>query len=238
MDAVGVEVHEGYGLTETSPTVTANRPGARRIGSVGRPIRGVRVEVDTRVTGDPRVGEIVVHGPGVMRGYHGLPEETARVIAEDGGLRTGDLGYVDDDGYVFITGRIKEQYKLENGRYVAPVPVEEALKLSPYIAGAMLHGANRPYNVVLVSLNVPAIRQWAEAEGLSIHDPAQDDRVAELLHREIEARVQAFKPFERPQKFFLVTEELTPENGMLTPTLKVKRRRVLERWGAEIDRLY
>jgi long-chain acyl-CoA synthetase len=236
--ALGLEVYEGYGLTETSPVATTNYVGHCKIGSVGLPIPGVRVEIDTKVTGDAKIGEIIVHGPNVMRGYHNQPEETARTLTSDGGLRTGDLGYIDSDGFLFITGRIKEQYKLENGKYVAPAPLEEQLKLSPYISNAMIHGANKPYNVALVVLDRAAVQKWAASAGVTVHELDQDDRVAHLIHDEIEKQSAPFKAFERPQKFFITSEEFTIENGMLTPTLKLKRQRVVDRYGADLDRLY
>jgi long-chain acyl-CoA synthetase len=238
VDALGVQVYEGYGLTETSPIATANCPDQRRIGSVGRAIPGVRIEIDTSVTGDPEVGEVIVHGPNVMKGYNNRPDENASVFTADGGFRTGDLGRVDPEGFVFITGRIKEQYKLENGKYVAPAPLEEKLKLSPYIANAMIHGANKPYNVALIVPDRAAIQRWAAGQNITVHDPANDDRVRELLHREIDRESASFKGFERPTKFAILAEDFTTENGMLTPTLKLKRNKVLERYGEDLNRLY
>ncbi|MCZ7684714.1 MAG: AMP-binding protein [Sandaracinaceae bacterium] len=120
------------------------------MGSVGKPLPGVRIGIDRNVTGDPKHGEIIVHGHNVMKGYHALPEENEKVFTKDGGFRTGDMGYLDEDGFLYITGRIKEQYKLENGKYVVPAPLEELLKLSPFITSAFVHGANKPYNVALV----------------------------------------------------------------------------------------
>jgi long-chain acyl-CoA synthetase len=238
IDALGIEVYEGYGLTETSPIATANYVGHRKIGSVGRAIPGVRIVIDTAASGDPKAGEILVFGPNVMRGYHNHPGETALVLTAEGGLRTGDLGYLDDDGYLWITGRIKEQYKLENGKYVVPAPLEERLKLSPYISNVMIHGANKPYNVALVVLDRAAVQKWADAEGVQLHDLPQDDRVRHLIHDELEKHSASFKAFERPTKFVIAAEDFTVENGMLTPTLKLKRRKVLERYGADLERLY
>jgi long-chain acyl-CoA synthetase len=120
ISALGITVYEGYGLTETSPIVTANNRKARRVGSVGRAIPEVTVELDTDASGEEGIGEIIVHGPNVMQGYYNLPEQDAAVFTDDGGFRTGDLGALDDDGFLFIRGRIKEQYKLENGKYVVP----------------------------------------------------------------------------------------------------------------------
>jgi long-chain acyl-CoA synthetase len=251
IDSLGVVVYEGYGLTETSPIATANIPGARKIGSVGRPFPGVRVEVDPK-TGETRPspdgkgtrfeGELVVYGHNVMKGYLKRPAENAAVFTGDGGFRTGDMGYVDPQGYVFITGRIKEQYKLENGKYVVPTPLEEALKLSPYVANAMVYGDNRPYNVALIVASIPAVRRWAETEHLRLPNDDEgllkDDRVRALFRGEIEKHAAAFKGFEAIRDFGLIATDFTTDNGMLTPSLKLKRRKVFETFGPVIEQLY
>ncbi|HEU4731190.1 MAG TPA: AMP-binding protein, partial [Kofleriaceae bacterium] len=239
IDAIGIPVYEGYGLTETSPIVTMNSPGHRKLGSVGRPIAGVTVEIDTSRGEAPGEGEIVVHGPNVMKGYHARPEEDARVFTTDGGLRTGDLGRIDDDGYLFITGRIKEQYKLENGKYIMPSPLEERLALSPFIRNVMLHGASRPYNVALVVIDGPQIRSWAAERGATLGpDLTVDHRVRELIQGELDRGSRDFRPYERPLACVLTEAPFTVENGLLTPTLKLKRRHVLARFGADLDALY
>ncbi len=170
IDDLGIQVYEGYGLTETSPMATANAPGQRKIGSVGRAIPGTRIEIDIAATDDPTQGEIIVHGHNVMMGYNALPEEDAKVFTADGGLRTGDMGRLDEEGFLYITGRIKEQYKLENGKYVVPSPLEELLKLAPRVTNVMIYGANRPYNVALVVPDREALEAWAAAEGLQTGD--------------------------------------------------------------------
>jgi long-chain acyl-CoA synthetase len=238
IDALGIEVYEGYGLTETSPIVTANCPGARKLGSLGRPIPGVSVRIDETHGDRLGHGEILVYGPNVMAGYHARPEENAKAFTADGGLRTGDLGYLDADGYLFISGRIKEQYKLENGKYVMPAPLEEQLQLAPYVTNVMLYGENRAYNVALVALDEPKIRAWAATRGLSSADLAHVPAVHELISAELERLSSDFRSYERPRAFLLTTDPLTPENGMLTATLKLKRRNLLERYQAALDRLY
>jgi long-chain acyl-CoA synthetase len=251
IDSIGVTVYEGYGLTETSPIATVNVPGARKIGSVGRPIPGVRVEIDGATAerkpaenGKPAraEGEIVIYGHNVMKGYFKRPEENAAVFTKDGGFRTGDMGYIDPLGYLFITGRIKEQYKLENGKYVVPTPLEEQLKLSPYVANAMVYGDNKPFNVALIVANVPAIQHWAKQSQVSLpSDPdalLRDERTASLLKGEIEKCAASFKGFEAIQEFAVIGQDFTTENGMLTPSLKLKRRKVLEQYGSVIDQLY
>ena len=251
IDSLGITVYEGYGLTETSPIVTANSPGSRKVGSVGRAIPGVGIEIDP-ATGESRrspdgkstrfEGEIVVYGHNVMKGYLKRPEENAAVFTSDGGFRTGDMGYVDAQGFLFITGRIKEQYKLENGKYVVPTPIEEALKLSPYVANAMVYGDNRPYNVALVVVDVRAVRRWSETEHLRLpHDDQgvlKDERVRSLLKTEIDKQATAFKGFESIRDFALIDTDFTTENGMLTPSLKLKRRKVVETFGALFEQMY
>ena len=238
IDALGITVYEGYGLTETSPIATANYPGHRKLGSVGHAIPDVAIQIDRSVTGDPKHGEIIVKGPNVMQGYHNRPEETQAVLLEDRSFRTGDMGYLDADGYLYITGRIKEQYKLENGKYVVPSPMEEQLKLSPYIANVMIYGANKPHNVALVVPDSEALRAWAEKQGITLGNVCTNKQVHDLIRSEIDALSKDIKGYERVQDFVLVLEDFTTENGMLTPTLKVKRRVVLERYGQELDGLY
>ena len=194
--------------------------------------------IDTQVTGDPRNGEIVVHGDNLMQGYHGRPEENAKIFTADGGLRTGDMGFVDDDGYLFITGRIKEQYKLETGKYVVPSPLEEELKLSPYIGNVMIYGANRPHNVALVVLDPTNLAKWAEREGVTLGDPTQNPKVRELIKAELERCAKDFRSYERPKAFALLSEDFTAGNGMLTPKMSVRRNRVIEHYSAVLDGLY
>lgn len=238
IDALGIDVFEGYGLTETSPVVSVNYPGNRKIGSIGKPIPGVTVRIDTQVTGDPVNGEIIVSGPNVMRGYHNRPEENAQVFCEDGAFRTGDMGYIDSDGFLFLTGRIKEQYKLENGRYIVPSPLEEQLKLSPLIANVMLHGANRPHNVALVVPDMASLEDVARKGGFALDNVVNNPRVKELLQAELDKYSESFRGYERPKDLTITTEDFTTENGMLTPSLKLKRRNVLAKYEAQLEALY
>jgi long-chain acyl-CoA synthetase len=240
IDNLGITVYEGYGLTETSPIATANYPGNRKIGSIGKPIPGVSIEIDKEVTNDPVNGEIIVKGHNVMLGYHNLPEENDQVFTKDGGFRTGDMGYIDEDGFVYITGRIKEQYKLENGKYVVPSPLEELLKLSPFVSNVMVYGDNKPFNVALIAPNVDALKKWASEHGVDgdLHALLKNAEVHKLYERELEEHSTDFKQFEKIRKFELIDSDFTTENGMLTPKLSLKRRVVMEKYGTAINALY
>ncbi|XXY51871.1 long-chain fatty acid--CoA ligase [Sorangium sp. So ce269] len=241
VDALGITVYEGYGLTETAPVAAVNYPGSRRLGSVGKPIPGVKIVIDRSETHDPRQGEIVIYGPNVMKGYHRRDEENKAAFTEDGGFRTGDLGYLDEEGYLFVTGRIKEQYKLENGKYVAPAPIEEKLKLSPLINNAMVHGDNRLFNVALIVPELTALTEWARGEGLTFESPEamlEHPRVVARVQAEVDKCTSGAKGFEKIKKIALTAEDFTAENGMLTPTLKLKRRVVLQKYGPALEALY
>jgi long-chain acyl-CoA synthetase len=237
ISAVGIVVYEGYGLTETSPIVTCNIKGARRVGSVGRAIPGVTVTIDTDVTGDKEIGEIVVHGPNVMLGYYNLPEADAEVFTPDHGFRTGDLGHVDDDGYLYIRGRIKEQYKLENGKYVVPSPIEEQLQLSGFISQVMVYGEQRPHNVALIVPDMEYLTNWAEENNIATSDECallDSEEVRDMLKTEIDRAQSSIKRYERVRNFVTTPDEFTPENGMLTPSLKIKRRALMAKYGESI----
>jgi long-chain acyl-CoA synthetase len=243
IDDLGITVYEGYGLSETSPIATMNYPGARKIGSVGKPIPGVEIEIDLAATEDPTQGEIVIYGHNIMQGYHNLDEANAEVLVEKNGVRgfrSGDMGMVDDEGFLHITGRVKEQYKLLNGKYVVPTPLEEKLKLSPYISNVMVHGMNREYNVAVVIPDYEALESWARERGLD-PDPAslaKNDVLRSLIEEEVQRLSEDFKGYEKARKIFIGAEDFTTENGMLTPTLKLKRRVVQERYADAIESLY
>lgn len=241
IDGLGITVYEGYGLTETSPIATANRPGAHRIGSVGQALPGVKVSIDKSAGHDGKQGEVIVAGPNIMQGYHRRDDENKAVFTEDRSFRTGDLGYVDGEGYLYITGRIKEQYKLENGKYVAPAPLEEQLKLSPYIANAMVYGDNRIFNVALVVPDMESLKKWAEGQGVatdSAEKLLESSKVRELMMGEVEKYSAEFKGFEKIKKITLTAEDFTTQNDMITPSMKVKRRVVWQKYGPQIEALY
>lgn len=236
---LGIVVSEGYGLTESSPIATYNPLEDARVGTVGKAIPGVTIKIAKTEDVPAGQGEIIIYGHNVMQGYYNRPEENAKVFTDDKGLRTGDLGMI-ENGYLKITGRLKEQYKLENGKYVAPAPLEEAVKLSPFIASCYIHGMNKPYNVALIAPNWENAEPWAKQNlsGGSRAEWVEDPKLIELIKAEIEKSVDAFKGYEEIRAFKVVAEEFTTENGMLTPTLKIRRRAVTDKYGAEIEELY
>jgi long-chain acyl-CoA synthetase len=241
IDGLGIDVYEGYGMTESSGCTTANLPGARKIGSVGKPLPGAEVRIDTSASGaQPEDGEIVIYGSGVMAGYYRNPEATRATMTADGGLRTGDLGRIDADGFLFVTGRLKEMYKLANGKYVAPAPLEEKLQLSPFIAQCVVYGADQPYNVALVVPDMNALKAWAKERSLPLDPPSllAHPRTRELIRGELDGQSADFKGYERIREFTLSIEELTPHNDMLTPTFKLKRANVNARYERAFKALY
>ena len=240
IDDLGIQVYEGYGMTESSGASTANAPECR-IGSVGKPIPGVSIKLDPNAVGvGEGEGEVLIYGTGVMKGYYNNPQATSEALTADGGLRSGDLGRFDADGFLYITGRVKELYKLENGRYVAPAPLEEQLQLSPYISQTLIYGSDRPHNVALIVPEMSALQSWAQSNGVPSDPQAliAHPRTRELIRNEIESYSREFKGYEAIRSFLLSTEEMTTQNDMLTPTLKIKRRNVVAKYGPQLDALY
>lgn len=239
---LGIPIYDCYGLTETSPAVTMNCSSAWRIGSVGKVLAGQKVVIDQSVVEDGAVdGEIVVYGPNVMQGYHNKPEATAEVIMPDGGFRTGDRGMFDEDGFLWITGRIKEQYKLSNGKYVFPAVIEEEIKLLPPVANATIYGDGKPYNVCLVIPDFEVAARWAEKNGVSGKpgDLVANEAFTKMVEEEITRHLRkTFGGYEIPKKFMFLKEDFTVENGMLTQTMKLKRREVVKNFENEIEEMY
>lgn len=241
VDSLGITLYEGYGLTECAPIVSANWPGARKFGSVGKPLPSVRVKIDHDVGPNTRDGEIVVYGPSVMRGYHNAADDTERAITRDGGLRTGDLGYLDKEGFLYVTGRLKEQYKLDNGRYVAPSPLENDLRASRFIRSVMVYGDGRPFNIALVVPDLEPLRHWAaenQVRAADIPSLLRHPEVEKLYASELERYSESFREYERVRAFVLLERDFTIEDGTLTHTLKIRRREVTMRYEALIDELY
>jgi len=239
---IGLPIYEAWGMTEISPAGSSNTPMAYKIGSVGRAVDKVTFVIDKSVTGpESRDGELIVYGPNVMKGYHNKPKETAETMTADGGLRTGDSAYIDKDGFLYITGRIKEQFKLENGKFVYPATIEEEIKLIPYVEFAMVYGLNMPYTICLVYPDFIVMGKYAKENNLPT-DPVEmikDERIVKLLENAIKNQLEGkFGNYEVPRKILLMSEGFSVDNGMLTQTLKLKRRAVLQKYQADIDRLY
>jgi long-chain acyl-CoA synthetase len=239
---VGIPIFDCYGLSETSPAVTMNNRENHRLGSVGKCVEYVRVEIDSSVVEEgAEDGEIIVHGPNVMLGYHNKPEETKAALTEDGGFRTGDRGRVDKDGFLFITGRIKEQYKLENGKYVFPAAIEEDIKLLPHVANAIVYGDGKKFNVCLVVPDFLVLEKFAKEQGLP-YDPEKlvlSKEVNTLIADEITMFLEGkYGGYEIPKRFKLLVDDFALENGMLTQTMKLKRRVVLDTYKSDIEGLY
>ncbi len=241
IDNLGINVYEGYGLSEASPVVAVNTPAHRRIGSVGRPLRNVQVHIAKSERDGEAQQEIWVRGPNVMQGYYKLPEETRDMLDADGYLHTGDMGYIDADGFLFITGRIKEKYKLENGKFVVPTLLEEQLKLSPFVLNAFVWGEDKPFNVALLCVDREALEHWAKQSGVayaSWEALLRHPEVEKLIESEIKIRLTNMKHYEKIKKFALIDQDFTVDNNMLTPSLKVKRRVVMKHYGERILALY
>ena len=245
IQCVGFSMFEGYGLTETSPLISLNgweEGHPCMLGSVGRPVPGVTVKIDQDAWDDPDSsdGEIVCYGPNIMKGYWNKPEATAEVMTEDGGFRTGDLGRL-DDGFIRITGRVKEQFKLENGKYVAPSPLEESLKLSALVEQCCVDGRNKLKTVTLVHPNEEELRGGLKAAGIdaggSFADlcKRQDVRDWALGSLKTEIMGPNWKGFEISGGLILDHEEWTTDNKLLTPSLKVKRSALLKRHDADME---
>jgi len=239
---VGIPIYDCYGMTETSPAITMNSPSAYKLGSVGRPIDKVRVVIDKSVVEDgAEDGEIIAYGPNVMKGYHNKPQATAEVMTPDGGIRTGDRGKIDKDGFLFIMGRIKEQYKLENGKFVFPASLEEDIRLLPYIENAMIYGENKPYNICLIVPDFVVLEKYAKEHGLPSDHKAlvENPQIRELITNEVANSLKGkYGGYEIPKKFIFLDENFTVENGTLTQTMKLKRRVVVGKYKDMIEELY
>ncbi|MCW8907997.1 MAG: long-chain fatty acid--CoA ligase [Sedimenticola sp.] len=229
---LGIPILQGYGLTETSPVVSVNPLQANEPASVGVPLRGVEVAIG----GDD---ELLVRGPGVMLGYWNNHAATARMVDSDGWLHTGDQARI-DNGHIYITGRIKDILVLSNGEKVPPGDMELAIALDPLVAQVMVVGEGRPYLSALVVLEADHWPGLAQDCGLDpmARESLQDGKVLSLLTRRIKEALKHFPGYAKVRRVHLTLEPWTVENGLLTPTLKVKRARVLERFKPEIDALY
>ncbi len=230
----GLPIVQGYGLTETSPVIAVNGPADNRIGTVGRPIRHVEV----RIAAD---GEIETRGPNVMRGYYNKPDATREVFTEDGWFKTGDIGALDAEGYLRITDRKKELFKTSGGKYVAPQPIEQRIKQSRFVNQVVLIGAGRKFPAALIVPDWEPLRSYSQHKGLDLKTEAdfcRHPRILDLLQRQVDSLTEDLSRFERVKRVALIEREMTVEGGELTPTLKVKRRVVDEKYKDVIDRIY
>lgn len=230
---VGITVYEGYGLTEAGPVVACNMPGKTRLGSVGPALP----QVSVRIAED---GEICVRGPNVMRGYYNKPEETAQVIDDEGWLYTGDVGELDKDGFIRITDRKKDLIITSEGENIAPQPIEGLFRQDPLIEEACLIGDQRPYLTVLLAPNRAYVETVARKHELDAGWPGvlTHPTLQALFRKRFDAVNRGLPLYARLRKFAVLSEPFTQERNELTPTLKVKRRHVLETRQAEIDALY
>lgn len=230
----GLPIVQGYGLTETSPVISASTLEENRIGTVGRPIKHVEV----RIASD---GEIEVRGPNVMRGYYNKPDETAKVFTPDGWFKTGDIGSLDADGFLRITDRKKELFKTSGGKYIAPQLIEGRIKRSRFVAQVVLIGDGRRFPAALIVPDMSQLRSYAELKKIDARTPAElcaHPRIINLFERQIETANADLAQFERVKRFALLERELTIESGELTPTLKIKRRVINEKYRDVIEKLY
>jgi len=231
----GLPIVQGYGLTETSPVITAGQLHDIRVGTSGKPIRNVEV----RIAAD---GEIETRGPQVMQGYWHKPVETKAIISDDGWFKTGDIGSLDAEGFLTITDRKKELLKTSGGKYIAPQPIEQMIKGSRFVNQVVVIGNDRKFASALIVPDWEQLEAYAKykgLEGLNSHaDFCQSPRIMDLFARQIAARTQTLAQFEKIKKIALLDHEFTVEGGEMTPTLKVKRRVIDEKYRAVIDGLY
>jgi long-chain acyl-CoA synthetase len=230
---VGIRIHEGYGLTETSPVIAVNTPINHRIGTVGK----ILPNLEVRIAED---GEILVRGPSIFKGYWNRPEET-RAALVDGWFKTGDIGNIDADGYLSVTDRKKDLIKTSGGKFIAPQPIENALKLHSLIGVAAILGDKRKFPAVLVSPNFARLEDWARENGVTFSSRADliaNPKVQALYEDIVENINLNLARFEKLKRVMLVPDEFSTDNGVLTPTLKLRRRVVEERYRRQIDELY
>jgi long-chain acyl-CoA synthetase len=230
---IGIRIHEGYGLTETSPVIAVNTPKAHKLGSVGKPLANVEV----RIADD---GEVLVRGPSVFKGYWNRPEETNAAFV-DGWFKTGDIGNLDNEGFLSITDRKKDLIKTSGGKFIAPQPIENSLKLNPLIGTVVVLGDRRKFPAVLISPHFPVLEDWARAnkiEFASRADLVAHAKVQALYEGIVEELNTSLARFERLKRVLLISEEFSPADGTLTHTFKVRRRGIEEKYRSLIDDMY
>ncbi|MEE9910493.1 MAG: AMP-dependent synthetase/ligase [Deltaproteobacteria bacterium] len=246
---IGQPTFDGYGLTETGPTLTMNSPKyGNKYGTVGKVAKNMHVVIDkSRVGAESLDGEIIAYGPHVMMGYHNKPQQTAEVMMPDTwngfpGVRTGDRGWIDEEGYLHITGRFKDEYKLANGKYVHPEGIENEVKLLRYVLNVMLYGDGKDYNVAVVVPDFAALQADPNIKPLlksTLEESLKEKALQDYLSKDITAHLRkTYGGYEVPQKFLFIAEDFTVDNGMLTQTMKLKRPFVMKKYGERIQNLY
>ncbi|MBC7894777.1 MAG: long-chain fatty acid--CoA ligase [Cytophagaceae bacterium] len=231
--AAGLTILEGYGLTETSPTISVNQPDKFRIGTVGPPGEGVEVQIAAD-------GEILARGPLIMKGYYNKPDATREAVDAEGWFHTGDIGVI-EDGFLRITDRKKDLIVTANGKNIAPQPIENMVKTNPFVAQAVMLGDRRKFPVLLVVPNFQQLEKWAKEKQLTWSDHGQlvaQPAVQTMMEQQVRSQLTGLAHFETPGKIALLEHDFTVESGELTPTLKVKRRVIDQRYKAVIDALY
>ncbi len=229
----GIRIHEGYGLTETSPVIAINTPQQHRIGTVGKVLQNL----ECKIASD---GEILVRGPSIFKGYWNKPEETHNAF-EDGFFKTGDIGSLDGDGFLTITDRKKDLQKTTGGKFIAPQPIELALKTSPFVAFAALFADRRKFAAALIAPEFVALEEWASAQGISFADRHQlvASPQVQALYEGIVAKVnENLAQYQSIKKFVLIPDEFTVADGQLTASMKMRRRVIEERYRAQIEALF
>jgi long-chain acyl-CoA synthetase len=230
---IGIPIHEGYGLTETSPVIAVNTPAAHKLGTVGKPLANVEV----RIADD---GEVLVRGPSIFSGYWNRPDETQSVFV-DGWFKTGDIGNIDNDGFLSITDRKKDLIKTSGGKFIAPQPIENSLKLNPLIGTAVVIGDRRKFPAVLISPHFPVLEDWARANDIDFASRQMlvaNDKVQALYDGIIAELNNSLARFEKLKRVLLIPEEFSAADGTLTHTFKVRRRGIEDRYRALIDEMY
>jgi long-chain acyl-CoA synthetase len=231
---VGIPIFEGYGLTETSPVIASNRRAAYKVGTVGKPVEHIQMKL-------AEDGEILVKGPSIFKGYWNMPEETKAAFTEDGWFKTGDIGQVDGEGFLTITDRKKDLIKTSGGKFIAPQPIENALKNNVLIAQAAVIGEKRKYASVIISPNFGLLEDWARTNHVSFTNHEELVRhlqVRKLYQGIIEELNKNLAHFETIKKIIVVPDEFSIATGEITPTLKLKRRVVEAKYKQLIDLLY
>ena len=230
---IGIRIHEGYGLTETSPVIALNNPINHRLGTVGKPMSNIEVKIADD-------GELLVRGPSVFKGYWKMPEETSGVF-EDDWFKTGDIAAIDEEGYLTITDRKKDLIKTSGGKFIAPQPIENSLKVNQFVGEAALLGDKRKFPAVLIIPSFDDLEEWARRHGVkfsSRKELVRSHQVLTLYHGIVDEMNQNLAQFEKLKKVLVVPDELSIADGTMTPSMKLRRRNLTERYKKEIDALY